>query len=229
MRKPTDPHRLSRRKAVRPVHSRHPGYPGRAALPPLVALCLLVLSTGVFGSPFPASRLDEPENIRAWREQIRGALEQNRGEKTLLVMVKKARRLDFYRNGRLLRSLYADLGADPVTRKLHSDFRTTPEGLYRVVRKLGPGETLYTLALLIDYPNDEDRRRFQAAQARGEIPPDTGIGGSIEIHGMGGSGQDWTWGCMAVSDEDMRWLFPRVAVGAPVLIVGNDGRPDPVR
>jgi murein L,D-transpeptidase YafK len=196
---------------------------------PVFALCLLALPGGAFGALFPASRLDEPDKVRTWREQLRRAVEQSRGNKTLLVVVKKARRLDYYRNGRLQRSMYADLGADPVTRKLHSDFRTTPEGLYRVARKLGPGETLYTLALLIDYPNAEDRQRYREAQARGEIPPETGIGGSIEIHGMGGVGQDWTWGCMAVSDEEIRWLYPRVEVGTPVLIVGNDGAPNPVR
>ena len=204
--------------------------PHQARWPRLALAASLFAILGVFAPPlFPASRLDDPANVQAWREQVHRAVSTNRPGQALLVMVKKASRLDFYRGGQLQRSMYADLGPDPVTRKLHADFRTTPEGHYQVRRKLGEGETRFTLALLLDYPNEEDRQRFREARRNGGIPPGAGIGGDIEIHGMGGTGRDWTWGCLAVSDEDIRWLFPRVQVGTPVLIVGNDGVSDPVR
>jgi len=34
------------------------------------------------------------------------------------------------------------------------------EGQYKVIRKMGPSETRYYRALLLNYPNDEDRRQF---------------------------------------------------------------------
>ena len=92
-----------------------------------------------------------------------------------------------------------------------------------ITQKKGHGKTVYTLALLLDYPNSQDRERFKEAKARGEIPHNARIGGLIEIHGSGGRGYDWTEGCAALSDEDMKWLFHRVQVGTPVFIVGTDG------
>ena len=51
-----------------------------------------------------------------------------------------------------------------------------------------------------------------------EIPPwDTPLGGEIFIHG-GGSGSDWTWGCVALDDDDVRELYRAVRVGTPVTI-----------
>ena len=47
-------------------------------------------------------------------------------------------------------------------------------------------------------------------------------GGLIEIHGEGGRGEDWTRGCVALSNRDMDDLFRRVAVGTPVTIVGAE-------
>jgi hypothetical protein len=58
---------------------------------------------------------------------------------------------------------------------------------------------------------------------RGEIPTGVGPGSLIEIHGEGGRQQDWTKGCVAVSNDHMDQLFPRVRVGTPVTIVGGRG------
>jgi lipoprotein-anchoring transpeptidase ErfK/SrfK len=53
------------------------------------------------------------------------------------------------------------------------------------------------------------------------VPDGTGPGSLIEIHGHGGTGRDWTDGCVALSNEDMDQLFSRVRVGTPVTIVGT--------
>jgi len=39
----------------------------------------------------------------------------------------------------------------------------------------------------------------------------------IDIHGHGSS-SDWTWGCVALENEDIRELFDAVNVGTPVTI-----------
>jgi L,D-peptidoglycan transpeptidase YkuD (ErfK/YbiS/YcfS/YnhG family) len=48
-------------------------------------------------------------------------------------------------------------------------------------------------------------------------PQNTRLGGDIYIHGNGSS-SDWTWGCVALDDRDMRQLFDAVSVGTPVKI-----------
>ena len=100
--------------------------------------------------------------------------------------------------------------------------RATPEGRYRIVAK--KSYSRFHRALLLDYPNAADRARFAAAQRRGEVPRDARIGGLIEIHGEGGRGQNWTDGCIALSNGDMDELYSRVSTGTRVTIVGGDGR-----
>ena len=98
-----------------------------------------------------------------------------------------------------------------------------PEGRYRIVKKKDLGQSVYHRALLLDYPNAEDRRRFAAAKKRGEIPRASAIGGLIEIHGDGERGQNWTDGCVALRNRDMDELYARVPLGTRVTIVGGDG------
>jgi hypothetical protein len=72
---------------------------------------------------------------------------------------------------------------------------------------------------LIDYPNEEDRRKFNAARERGSIPRAAGIGGLVEIHGGGNDGM--TYGCIALDNPHMAELFDMVEVGTRVTIVGT--------
>ena len=104
--------------------------------------------------------------------------------------------------------------------KRHEGDLSTPEGRYHVLRKRGPGQTIYYRALELDYPNADDRRRFAEARRTGTLPTDARIGGLIEIHGEGGRGADWTRGCIALTNADMDRLFAAVPAGAPVTIVG---------
>jgi murein L,D-transpeptidase YafK len=106
----------------------------------------------------------------------------------------------------------------------------TPEGSYVVCRKNPRSQFLLSLGL--NYPNgpDADRglaaglinrrqhRQITEAARTGGCPPwNTALGGEIFIHGRG-SATDWTWGCVALDDDDVRELYPRVAVGTPVVI-----------
>ena len=108
---------------------------------------------------------------------------------------------------------------NPLGDKVRQGDGATPEGRYFVCRTLvHPGQAKYgARSLRLSYPNLSDARDGLAAgiidyaeyrailraQAEGRMPPqDTDLGGSIRIHG-GGSGQDWTLGCIALSDEDV--------------------------
>jgi L,D-peptidoglycan transpeptidase YkuD (ErfK/YbiS/YcfS/YnhG family) len=49
---------------------------------------------------------------------------------------------------------------------------------------------------------------MQALEARKTPPQNTKLGGDIYIHGNG-AGSDWTWGCVALENEDIREAIQR--------------------
>lgn len=175
------------------------------------------------------ARFDDPSSVHRWRGWIDVAIQESRRTGVALVVVKERHVLEVYRNGRVVRSMRVDLGAYSLKQKSYAGDRTTPEGCYRITKKKGFGQSKYGQALLLNYPNDEDQRRFQAAKARRELSGRSRIGGLIEIHGQGGRGEDWTDGCIAPSDSDMSWLYNQAVVGTVVAIVGSDGSDGPIR
>ncbi len=138
-----------------------------------------------------------------------------------IIVDKYSRRLIVYHDGKKYAEYSAELGQNWVGDKKVRGDKATPEGKYRITRKLGSGNTQYYKALLLNYPNEEDKAAFEAAQANGTIPQSAKIGGLIEIHGHGGKGIDWTEGCIALTDRDMDSLFRITKVGTPVTIVGS--------
>lgn len=122
------------------------------------------------------------------------------------------------------------LGSAPVGEKLKQGDRKTPEGTYFITHK--NSKSKFYLSLGISYPNQDDAKtalRFkrismseyaaiEKAILNGKLPPqNTPLGGNIFIHG-GGAGADWTWGCIALNDEDMKFLFEHLSVGDRVTI-----------
>jgi L,D-peptidoglycan transpeptidase YkuD (ErfK/YbiS/YcfS/YnhG family) len=53
-------------------------------------------------------------------------------------------------------------------------------------------------------------------------PRNTEMGGDIYLHG-GGTGVDWTDGCVALANGDMDLLYAWAAPGTPVVIVERAG------
>ena len=147
------------------------------------------------------------------------------------IVVHKARRqLLLYSGETLLKTYRIGLGQRPVPPKERQGDLATPEGRYLVCRKNPRSE--FTLSLGLTYPNEADadrglaaglvtkeqHQRIVAAARAGTCPPwDTPLGGEIFIHGSGSS-TDWTWGCVALDDDDVRELYPRIPVGTPVVI-----------
>jgi L,D-transpeptidase catalytic domain len=124
------------------------------------------------------------------------------------------------RNGRSIESFALELGPGWLDRKVREGDRATPEGRYQIVRKKGNGQTRYHWAMLLNYPNDEDQQRFRRLRNSGMVPRGARIGGLIEIHGDGGKGEDWTFGCISLRDRDMERLYADLPVGSPVTIIG---------
>ena len=72
----------------------------------------------------------------------------------------------------------------------------------------------FHLSLGINYPNEAD---IAFAKAEGKKP-----GGDIFIHGRPLQYQrgprDWTWGCIAVTDEEIEVIYSMVQDGTPISI-----------
>jgi lipoprotein-anchoring transpeptidase ErfK/SrfK len=180
--------------------------------------------TAVINASFRAvhRRFEDPKLLAQWRSWADSAVRESRlTGKTVIVVDKLRRRLTVYRGGERVVSFSAELGANGLQRKAHSGDRATPEGAYRVVDRKEGRRTNFYKALLIDYPNDEDRERFANGKRVGTIPRRAGIGSLIEIHGEGGEGKDWTDGCVALVNQDMDWVYDRAPVGTLVVIVGT--------
>ncbi|HYV19139.1 MAG TPA: L,D-transpeptidase [Verrucomicrobiae bacterium] len=158
----------------------------------------------------------------AWRRWLRATLLQSQKEKRTVILVDKLRRqLLVVRGDDELASFRVDLGLGGMEHKSFAGDAFTPEGRYRITEVRAPGQTRYYRALMLDYPNEEDLRRFRALKQQGLVPRRGGAGSNIEIHGAGGREQDWTQGCVALSNDDMDALVGLVQVGTPVTIVGT--------
>lgn len=134
------------------------------------------------------------------------------------IVVHKARRtLRLLQNGKVLRTYKVALGKQPVGAKERQGDMRTPEGLYRIDGRYARSQ--YHMALHISYPNAADLARAR----RLGVPP----GGDILIHGLpNGQGSvgkahlqsDWTWGCIAVTDEEIEEIWKLVPNGVVVEI-----------
>lgn len=145
------------------------------------------------------------------------ALASADAQATRVVIEKTARRLTLERDGRVLARYGVALGSNPAGQKAREGDGRTPEGIYAVDFK--HPRSRYHLALRISYP---DARASEAAKRAG-VPP----GSDIMIHGIrNGLGwvgglhreRDWTDGCIAVTNAEIREIWSRVPEGTPVEI-----------
>ncbi len=141
------------------------------------------------------------------------------GEKASKVVINKEdRRLYLYDHGQMMASYPIDLGRSPYGPKLREGDYKTPEGNYHIT--FHNPHSHYTEALGVSYPNTKDR----ANAAKLGVKP----GGSIEIHGYPKGvywdnilkGQDWTDGCIALNNHDIKQVAAAVPNGTPVTIEG---------
>lgn len=161
---------------------------------------------------------DELERIRAAKSWVANTLADSRRNGSVAIIVdKEENRVHLYDGGKKLKSYRCDLGFNAAYQKMFAGDGATPEGRYRV-SKVNHASRYYK-ALLLNYPNDDDKKRFAANKRTGRISSRAGIGKLIEIHGHGGQNKNWTDGCVALADNDMIDLMRYATVGTPVTIV----------
>jgi len=135
----------------------------------------------------------------------------------LVEVFKAARRLELKRGDTILRTYRVALGFAPLGHKEREGDGRTPEGVYAIDGR-NPASA-YHLSLRVSYPDADDRAR---AAAQGVSP-----GSDIFIHGqpnglrrffVGHPRRDWTVGCVAVSNAEIREIWSLVPTGARVVI-----------
>ncbi len=137
----------------------------------------------------------------------------------LIIVEKKERKMYLYKNNKVKSIIPVSLGKNPVGTKVQKGDHKTPEGKFWIHRKLCSPK--YYRSLCISYPRPEDKKR---AAEKGVNP-----GGDITIHaqptwnadGKGDSytlSQNWTEGCVAVTNSAMKQLWYAVREGVPIII-----------
>jgi len=127
-----------------------------------------------------------------------------------VLIIKSDRKLHLMHRDKVLKTYRISLGKKPVGAKEREGDQRTPEGIYWIDWRQKSAN--FNLSLHISYPNQKDRERAE----RAGVKP----GGMIMIHGTPISprfpdwffrGLDWTEGCIALSNADMREVWDQVA------------------
>jgi lipoprotein-anchoring transpeptidase ErfK/SrfK len=134
-----------------------------------------------------------------------------------VLVIKSAHRLELMSHGEPVKAYKISLGKQPRGPKLTEGDRRTPEGFYWLDWRKTSDR--FNLAMHVSYPNIDD-----AARARRE---GTSPGGMIMIHGTPISDDypewyfaslDWTDGCIAMNNADMREVWSLVKDGTMIEI-----------
>jgi len=133
-------------------------------------------------------------------------------EVTRIEVQKSARKMVLFSGISVLEEYDIQLGFTAAGPKQFEGDGKTPEGRYHIDRR-NPESSFY-LSLGISYPNDQDRAY---AHAQGKSP-----GGDIFIHGgsakWGRRSADWTAGCIAVKNREMRQVYAMIQNGTSIDI-----------
>lgn len=132
---------------------------------------------------------------------------------TRIIVDKGERRMFLMHHKRVLRAFDIGLGFAPEGDKIARGDGRTPEGNYFINRR-NPNSQFH-LSMGINYPNAQDVRESRSA---GVHP-----GGDIFIHGRPSKYQngieDWTAGCIAVTDQEIELIYAMVRNGTPITIL----------
>lgn len=138
-------------------------------------------------------------------------IEYDGPEVTRVDVFKSSRTLVLWHHDEVLETFEVELGFAPEGHKEAEGDGRTPEGDYIVDRRNPNSE--YYLSIGINYPDVED---VAAAEEAGVDP-----GGDIFIHGTPRAFRgrdDWTAGCVAVTNREMRRIYAMVRDGTPITL-----------
>ncbi len=101
--------------------------------------------------------------------------------------------------------------------------KRTPEGQFKVlIKKIHPK---WGPELLLDFPNEESKKKFNERRGRGLVPKTAKIGGGIAIHATRPQEewtvdyyQNWTDGCVSLKYTEAKDLYSYIPAGTPVTI-----------
>ncbi|MBK1699580.1 L,D-transpeptidase family protein [Thiococcus pfennigii] len=190
-----------------------------ARLLPLL-LCLgLAASPSAGAMSFLVKRGEEPAVEPSPERAAEVAAEYRRLVADLVVVEKSERRLYLVKDERPVRSYPVSLGFAPTGHKEREGDGRTPEGRYVLNWRKASGN--FYRSIHISYPNAEDRLRA----ARLGVNP----GGLIMIHGQPPPNEysdlqdllrdeDWTQGCIAVSNQAIDEIWAATRNGTPIEI-----------
>jgi hypothetical protein len=201
-------------------------------------ITIALYEPALYGPERPLADLIGEYRLRRENGKLKGAR---------LLAIKAQRRLELWVGRRMVKAYRVQLGIVPRGAKMRQGDRRTPEGDYFICAHTG---STYYLALWISYPNLTDARRglkeglitprefkeVAGALKEGRCPPQrTRLGGDLLVHGQLRSGlrvgdadpatvrefQDWTEGCIALFNPDIRELYEHVPDGTPIRIVAD--------
>jgi len=134
-----------------------------------------------------------------------------------VIVVKSQHTLTLLSHGKILHTYKVALGGSPVGAKGQQGDHKTPEGHYILDHR--NAKSRFYKSIHVSYPNEQDK---QKASQRG-----VATGGDIMIHGLpNGFGwlgathraQNWTDGCIAVTDAEMDEIWELVPEGTSIEI-----------
>ena len=162
----------------------------------LLSVPILAAALGMVAVPAPAADMPTADHV---------------------VVSKAEHKLYLYDGNKLLGQYKVALGLNPVgSKERERDFRT-PEGRYFLTRR--NTHSNYFLSIQVSYPNKLDVQRAR----QNHWQP----GGAIMIHGSPNTprhapsyyaSNDWTDGCIALSDSDMVEVWLRTRDNVPIDI-----------
>ena len=107
-------------------------------------------------------------------------------------------------------------------KKMEGD-RLTPDGTFKIIAKKYHKD--WGCFLLLDYPTQDNVRKFEERKTRGQIPKTAKIGSAIGIHGTKPSEEyavdkfmNWTNGCISTKYSDIFEIYEMLPVGTTVVI-----------
>lgn len=160
-------------------------------------------------------------NRQKWEGWISVAIQHSKNRSTTVLIIDKQKHSCYVIDkGTLVQDLLIEMGVNYLNDKNRKNDNATPEGSYYITSKKEDAESKNHKSILLNFPNNEDKARFEMEFQKKEIPDLDVLTYKLSIHGNGGKGYNWTEGSIALSNDDMDILYAKVKIGTKVVIVG---------